>query len=475
MARQPSPRPLPRRSQIALARLVGLLALAAAIFSAAPESTARLQPYYLVRGTASGQINPRVLFAVDTSGSMVWWPDADGCPYSQQNRSRQCDCAWNECEDTSDPSKMSRIAGARAAIRAVVEGTEGAADFALMTFGSVKPPADATEIPDTCSGGARFAWVEEATAYAGRQNAFGPWADAAPPGQSSAQPGVWALCGENRPFPYLRADELGITVPGTFDADNLPAGPLHAAWGGTWSSWTNNAVMSSRRVQWLPAFMGVHFRIPCAEVSVGDPRSSRSQGDYTSGETCGQDFFYVPYADGFSGYSAMNGYSNLGNVRMGIHERAFDIARLDLHHRGAFGDQRIKAGERRGNQTLKPGFSGGGNGGNDTAAGTRDLFVAGALKPHLELTRTVAAKNDVGMAVDETRRDEPTLKVTGHCELPGQLAFRPDPGNPAIGNDNSPVLHQPIGRPAGHHRGDTRVPEKKCAHWETHLACLRRR
>lgn len=300
---------------------VALLLLAAVALLPA-RSNARLQPYYLVRGSAAGQINPRVLFALDTSGSMVWLADPTDCPYGQRNRQRQCDCLWNECEDTNDPSRASRIAGAREAIRRVVGATEGAADFGLMTFGSVAPPSSRSEVPDPCSGGRRFAWVQEATGYAGGQTAYGPWGDQPPPGRSSPRAGTWALCGENRPFPYVRADETGLTVPSDFDPEDPPPGPLFAAWG-TWSQWRASS-MEYRRVQWLPSFMGTHFNLPCAEVTADSP-VDRAVGDYGRTEMCGHDFFYVPYVDGFTGYPAMTGYSSRGNVRMGVHERAFNI------------------------------------------------------------------------------------------------------------------------------------------------------
>lgn len=302
---------------------LGLFLLVLAVFAGSAETHARLQPYYLLRGTAAGQINPRVLFALDTSGSMIWRPSASNCPYSQVNRSRECDCLWNECEDTADPIRTSRIASARAAIRSVVAATDGAVDFGLMTFGSVAPPTRTSEVPSTCSSGRRFAWVTQAAAYAGRQNVYGPWGDDPPPGYSSRRRGTWALCGENRPFPYMRADEMGVSVPSSFDPDNPPAGPLFAEWGGTWSSWTSSS-MARRRVQWMPAYMGAHFNVSCADVTAGDA-VDRSLGDYGAAEMCGRDFFYVPYVDGFAGYPAMAGYSGTSRVRMGVHERAFNL------------------------------------------------------------------------------------------------------------------------------------------------------
>lgn len=314
---------MPRSWSQLLARALAGVALVAAVLLGAPDSSARLRPYYVLTAGGAGHIAPRILFALDTSGSMTWRPSGDNCPYPQRNRARQCDCAWNECEDDTQPASASRIAGARAAIRQVVQSMEGAADFALMSFGSVPPPQSAAEVPATCAGGARFAWVEQATSYAGRQDAYGPWGASAPPGHASAQRGTWALCGQNRPFPYMRADELGIAVPPSWDPEHPPAGPLFASWGGTWSEWTASS-MAQRRVQWLPAFMGTHFTVPCAEVTSGDALS-RSHGDYTAPELCGQEFFYVPFVDGFAGYASMTGYAGAGRVRMGVHERAFNL------------------------------------------------------------------------------------------------------------------------------------------------------
>ena len=49
----------------------------------------------------------------------------------------------------------------------------------------------------------------------------------------------------------------------------------------------------------------------------------------------------------------------------------------------------------------------------DAAAGTRDLVIGGAGEPKLELVRPVAAVDDVGVAVDQTRRDPAAVAVDG--------------------------------------------------------------
>ena len=109
-------------------------------------------------------------------------------------------------------------------IRKIVADNEGRADFALMTFGSAVPPTNASEVPDPCvdldtSQAKRFTWIENvnqpySTQWKPASNSFG--------GQ-----GFWLLCGDNKPFPYLRHDDLGAFSMPNESFEELVAAPLY--------------------------------------------------------------------------------------------------------------------------------------------------------------------------------------------------------------------------------------------------------
>jgi Asp/Glu/hydantoin racemase len=67
----------------------------------------------------------------------------------------------------------------------------------------------------------------------------------------------------------------------------------------------------------------------------------------------------------------------------------------------------LRGGEQRAFARLARGA----HGRDDAAAGARDLVVACAGQPELELVRPIAAIDDVGVAIDQARRDPATLAV----------------------------------------------------------------
>ena len=79
------------------------------------------------------------------------------------------------------------------------------------------------------------------------------------------------------------------------------------------------------------------------------------------------------------------------------------VARLDLDGGDAFGDQRIEARQRLRDQFVLGRRARRLHGGEDAAAGARDLLVGGAGEPQLELVRAVAAVDQMGVAVDQAR------------------------------------------------------------------------
>lgn len=283
---------MPFKNPPLLLRAAALLALALAVFLGGPrEGGAKLQPYYVVQGASLGQISPRILFVLDTSGSMALRASA--------NETR---CNWNECEDGA-VGKTSRIAGARQALRAVVDATGEKAKFALMTFDQRRPPSrSAGDSISLCDGGFRFFWVDEYSVY------FGNY------GHGTVNPfgvgGRWNLCeagnGSNhhsRPYPYLRWDKLGVGAnPATQTskaAGDVPPSPLVDPAAGAYPNLAN----ATRPVQWFGRFMGVRFHADCSDPDINSMRLD-SVGDYSTSAICNNDWYYWPYVDGFPGYAS---------------------------------------------------------------------------------------------------------------------------------------------------------------------------
>jgi len=67
-------------------RIGGLALLLFGLLAGPRESEAKLDPYYILRGQNFAQFQPRILIAMDTSGSMTW-----------VTNSSFADCLWNNC------------------------------------------------------------------------------------------------------------------------------------------------------------------------------------------------------------------------------------------------------------------------------------------------------------------------------------------------------------------------------------------
>ena len=355
-----------------------------------PSGSARLHAYYVVQNVSLGGITPRILFVLDTSGSMAW-----------RAQVTQIWCRGQECEDAEEGNlqNLSRIAAARRAIHQVVSEYKDQARFSLMSFSRHGAPEKMAEIPDDCAGGSasvvsgfprgtpRFVWSAgyedpiywpadyngwffdvETPAVTSRYWSFygsqDRWADRhqqtvgvadsyteftdyalfpyfddlmpAPfHGSRRSLPfakfdndakGTWRLCGDNRPFPYIRWDDINdgaggpsgtasvLPLSNNSGADYGP-GPLLTA------AELRNDGNRFRRVQWFPRFMGT--RVNLDHTDLRDLQDlCMSFGDYgkrqkNNADTCfegnnlgtlpnrvsNQDFYYWPYVDGFPGYS----------------------------------------------------------------------------------------------------------------------------------------------------------------------------
>ncbi len=237
-----------------------------------------------------------MLFVVDTSGSMAWkqpWPDSA--------------CAWKDCE--SDNANQSRIHAARKVINTVVEGAGDSASFGLMTFGMLQPPKSSEEVPYECYSWGNHKWYRFTWITHSNQPNLGWWSSLT---NTFGGQGTWLLCGDNRPFPYLRHDDLGgFSLPNN-QTFTLTDEPLYKQ-KSTYSAFKSSANFS-RKVQFFPRFIGRRANLDCS-----DPRQKSivtgSWGDWGDSDNskvnniCGRDFYYWPYVDGYPGYSYHVGYS----------------------------------------------------------------------------------------------------------------------------------------------------------------------
>lgn len=284
-----SRRPDRRRSR-ALSSVLAVAALVLA-WGLLRSSEARVRPYYVIQGASYGAIQPRILFVLDTSGSM-----------GLQANDSNILCNWSECESTVGAETASRIATARAAINSVVTSVGDNASFALMTFEQVSPRTP-PNVPGKCSPGTdqerRFTWVTQYS-YTG-----GAYVNI---NRDAGVTGAWRLCqgGTIRPYPYLRWDELGTgsVISSNNETDEVPPSPLISTASGS----IDSAANAQRRVQWFRTFMGVRVHLddtndPDHSITyntIGDWGSSNADRD---NNVRGHDFYYWPYVDGFPGYA----------------------------------------------------------------------------------------------------------------------------------------------------------------------------
>ena len=161
-------------------------------------------------------------------------------------------------------------------------------------------------------------------------------------------------------------------------------------------------------------------------------------------------------ADGNRPFSAERARSGeLAHLGLGIEP----IARLDLDRRHALGDQRVEPRQRACHKVGLAGGPGRGHRRDDAAAGPRDLFVARPLQAQLELMGAVAAIDEMGVAVDQTRGDPApraidTLRRIG---IRGEVGLGACEGDTAITHgDDAALDHPEIGQVAPY-RGQPRV------------------
>jgi len=119
------------------------------------------------------------------------------------------------------------------------------------------------------------------------------------------------------------------------------------------------------------------------------------------------------------------------------------IAGLDLDGGDTFRDQCVEPRQRGFDQSFDGERVGRLHGGDDAAAGTRNLFIGRALEAHLEFARPVAAIDDMRVAIDEAGCDPTSLKIGDLGildQLSGQFAFRSGKENAPAFTDDGAVL-----------------------------------
>ncbi|MFV8752579.1 type IV pilin biogenesis protein [Nannocystaceae bacterium ST9] len=291
------------RTNKGLVHLIGLAVLLFGLFGQIRSSEARLDPFFVLRGQSFAEFKPRILFVIDTSGSMTWKPSLP-----------DYGCNWTECEQPGPGH--SRIYAARKAVREVIKQTGDQATFSLMSFGHVKAPLSTAQIPAKCvhpafnqPAGNRFTWVTTNSAplsgYTWNGMAWTwTWAWSAITNPFGTQ-GMWMLCGDNRPFPYMRYDNLGFVMP-VKSNEVLADQPLFVTKSNL-AAYLNGANYN-RKVQWFRRYLGRRFNLDCADpLQAALVQSSRGDWGTTAAakttNVCGKDFYYWPYVDGFPGYS----------------------------------------------------------------------------------------------------------------------------------------------------------------------------
>lgn len=296
-----------------LLKLLGAALLLLGVVGRPQPADARLDPFFIVNGPAYGAVTPRILFMLDTSGSMGM-----DITYDASLAFPATKCWWDNCEDESKGVLQSRIHAAREVISEIAHANEDNAEFGLMTFATALPPDGTASrpIPTPCTATAtagplvagqtyRFTWAKNvnmpfSAVWKPNRNPFGVQ-------------GAWILCGDNRPFPYLRHDNLGGFALPDDSQEALADMPLYLAKSDLASF--QSAANYTRKVQWFPRWVGRRANLDCTDP-IENAIAEATQGDYNGASlaekktnVCGRDFYYWPYVDGNPGYSFYKGLS----------------------------------------------------------------------------------------------------------------------------------------------------------------------
>ena len=134
----------------------------------------------------------------------------------------------------------------------------------------------------------------------------------------------------------------------------------------------------------------------------------------------------------------------------GFASRTGQAQELTGLHEAEDGDNRQHQGQDP-EQRFRGGRPGGVYGGLDSAARPRDLVIRHSAQPPFELPDAVAAVDEVGMRVDEPRRDEPAAEVRGSIVRRRGGSGSGEDDRFAVDHQRR-VVEQAVGRVADHGR-----------------------
>lgn len=123
------------------------------------------------------------------------------------------------------------------------------------------------------------------------------------------------------------------------------------------------------------------------------------------------------------------------------------VARFDLDRGDALGQQRLEPRRGLREQRVFVGGAGGPHGRHDAAAGACDFLVAGAGEPHRELVGTLAAIDQMRVAVDQAGRDPRAVGIVVRQAAVslGKRGVRAEPSDATL-LDNQRGIADGVGR-----------------------------
>jgi len=126
------------------------------------------------------------------------------------------------------------------------------------------------------------------------------------------------------------------------------------------------------------------------------------------------------------------------------------VAGLDLDRRDAFGDQRVETRQAVRHKLVLACRARRLHGRDDAAAGARDLLVGGAGEPQLEFVRAIARVDQMGVAIDQSRRDPAPVERDFLRRVPAgrQLGDRARERNAPVARGDRALLDQAEPGPA---------------------------
>ena len=138
------------------------------------------------------------------------------------------------------------------------------------------------------------------------------------------------------------------------------------------------------------------------------------------------------------------------------------VAGFDLDGGDTLGHQRGEALIGGGEERILARLARRLDGGEDAAAGPRDLLIGRALQSQFELMRPVAAIDEMGVAIDQAGCDPASRAIDGlGCLKGGRLIARPGIDDAAVTGGDHAVLDRAIGGidPSRHRRQSRIRPE----------------